>query len=109
MAGCAGGVSGIISIGLGAGFAAIFFLGLAFFAVRLAFFFAPFFALRFFGKRSHRPYCRSQFGNKACMNFAWLITESRLCAGPGSECILFLAQNLGMLTSKGTKKFEQIE
>jgi hypothetical protein len=54
MAGSAAGIAGIISIGFGAGFATTFFLGLAFFAVRFAFFLAPFLVLRFFGKRSHR-------------------------------------------------------
>jgi hypothetical protein len=33
---------------------AAFFFGTAFFTIRLAFFFAPFFALPFFGKQSHR-------------------------------------------------------
>jgi hypothetical protein len=67
MAGCAGAGSGVIAIGFGVGFGlAFFFLGLAFFAALLAFFFA----LRFLGKQSHRAYCRSQIGNKACMKLA---------------------------------------
>jgi hypothetical protein len=41
-------------IGAGGGFGAIFLLGLAFFAVRFAFFFAPFFAARFLAKQLHR-------------------------------------------------------
>jgi hypothetical protein len=48
LAGSGGGASGGIAIGSGAGLGAAFFLGLAFFAIRLAFFFAPFFAVRFF-------------------------------------------------------------
>jgi hypothetical protein len=62
MAGSGGGASVstgggvVIGIGSGAGLgAAAFFLGFAFFTLRLAFFFAPFFALPFFGKQSHRP------------------------------------------------------
>jgi hypothetical protein len=33
-----------------AGFGTVFFFGFAFFAIRFAFFFAPFLALRFFAK-----------------------------------------------------------
>ena len=57
MVGSGGGVStgGVIIIGCGAGLGAAFFLGFAFFTIRLAFFFAPFFVLPFFGKYSHRP------------------------------------------------------
>jgi len=54
-----GGVSaGCIGSGafIGAGVGAFFFLAFVFFLiVRFAFFFAPFFALRLAGKRSHRP------------------------------------------------------
>jgi hypothetical protein len=42
------------AIGSGAGLGAAFFLGLAFFAILFAFFFAPFFALPFLAKQSHR-------------------------------------------------------
>jgi len=48
LAGSGGGAAGGIAIGSGAGLGAAFFFGLAFFAIRLAFFFAPFFAVRFF-------------------------------------------------------------
>jgi hypothetical protein len=48
-----GGVIGIV-IGFGVGLGAAFFLGLAFFTIRLAFFFAPFFVFPFFAKQSHR-------------------------------------------------------
>jgi hypothetical protein len=45
----------ITGIGAGADLGATFFLAFAFFTLRLAFFFAPFFALPFFGKQLHRP------------------------------------------------------
>jgi hypothetical protein len=57
---CIGAGAGVGAIGaVGAGAiavaGAIFFLGLAFFfAMRFAFFFAPFFTLRFLAKQSHR-------------------------------------------------------
>jgi hypothetical protein len=41
-------------MGAGGGFGIIFFLGLAFFTVRFAFFFAPFFIARFLAKQLHR-------------------------------------------------------
>jgi hypothetical protein len=45
---------GASAIGAGGGFGAVFFLGVAFLAVRFAFFLAPFLA-RFLAKQLHRP------------------------------------------------------
>jgi hypothetical protein len=71
--GSEGGVSvaaGGAIIGSGAVLGAAFLFGFAFFAIRLAFFFAPFFVLRFCGKYSHRPIVELKLVIKACTKFA---------------------------------------